>query len=263
MDVKEDVEEEIMTKKIAAMALALVALLWLSSCSAPGGGGGSGQDGSGTDGTEADPDLVADLGFEQGQDGGQYVIVGAAWTEGLVGDALEFDGYDHYVAVPDSEALSLREAGSVEAWIRADSHRGFAGVLHKGEKKDFSDEAWTLQFWGSDGTLSVIIVGDDGTLLRLDSTFTLNTGEWYHVAATWDTESLRLYINGSENNSRTNTVGPVRVTDGRLIIGAQLAELYNGTYGHVGFDGVIDEVAVYSRVLTPQEILAHFEAVQL
>ena len=255
-----------MKKKSFLIVAPLILLLWLTSCSAPGGGGGSAgsvsenpQDDSGPEVTEDDPNLVADLGFEQGQEG-SFEIVGAQWTDGLVGDALEFNGYDQYVVVDDGDALALSTAGTLEVWIRANTHRGFAGVLHKGERKDFSDEAWTLQFWGSDGTISVIIVGEDGTLLRLSSTFTLNTDEWYHVAATWDLDTLSLYINGNLNNSGANTVGPVRQTDGRLIIGAQLSEPYNDSYGHVGFDGIIDEVAVYDRVLDADEVLSHFDA---
>ena len=34
---------------------------------------------------------------------------------------------------------------------------------------------------------------------------------------------------------------------------------YNSTYGNVGFDGIIDDVGVYDRALTPQEILAMFQ----
>ena len=117
-----------------------------------------------------------------------------------------------------------------------------------------------LQFWGSDGTVCVIIFGTDGSMLKVDSSFTLNTGEWYYVTATWDLEKVTLYINGFEDNSSLNTVGEVRVSDGGLVIGAQLTEPL-GSYSHVGFDGFIDEVEILERVLTPEEVQDRFDAV--
>jgi hypothetical protein len=246
--------------------LAIIALLTLS-CAGPGGSGSSsGSDDGSTQGSvDNEPveeeGLVTDFDFEEGEEGADYQIVGASWTEGIVGDGLMFNGYDQYVHVPNDESLALSIAGTVACWIKANSHKPYAGVLHKGEKKDFSDEAWTIQFWGSDGTIAVIIVGTDGTLLMVTSTFTLNVDEWYFIAATWDLDTVTLYINGQENISKENTVGEVRATDGGLIIGAQLSEPYNGSYGHVGFDGIIDEVVVFDRVLSPDEILQRFDAV--
>ena len=245
----------------------LMALLTLS-CSGPGGVG-SGSDGTGDSSQgggeaasfeEEEEGYVAGFGFEEGEEGAEYEIFGAGWTEGIVGDALAFNGYDQYVLVPNDESLALSTAGTVGVWIKADSHKAYAGVLHKGEMKDFSDEAWTIQFWGSNGQIAVIVVGTDGTLLSVMSTFNLNVGEWYFIAATWDLEKVTLYINGLENNSKDNTVGEVRVTEGGLVIGAQLSEPYNASYGHVGFDGAIDEIFVFDRVMTPEEILERYDA---
>ena len=247
--------------------LILIALLTLS-CAGPGGSG-SGSEASGDSAQggadtapleEEEQGFVAGFGFEEGEEGTTYEIIGAGWTDGIVGDALDFNGYDQYVYVPNDESLALSTAGTVGAWIKADSHKAFAGVLHKGENKDFSDEAWTIQFWGSDGQIGVIVVGTGGTSLMVMSTFNLNVGEWYFVTATWNLEKVILYINGQENNSMDNTVGEVRVTDGGLVIGAQLSEPYDASYGHVGFDGAIDEVFVFDRVMTPEEILERFDA---
>jgi len=247
--------------------LILITLLTLS-CAGAGGLGSESDDSadSAQGGVDTQPleeeeeGFVAGFGFEEGEEGTAYDIIGAGWTDGIVGDALDFNGYDQYAYVPNNESLALSTAGTIGVWIRADSHKAYAGVLHKGENKDFSDEAWTLQFWGSNGQIGVIVVGTSGTLLKVMSTFNLNVGEWYFIAATWDLEKVTLYINGQENSSKDNTVGEVRVTDGGLVIGAQLSEPYNASYGHVGFDGAIDEVFVFDRVMTPEEVLERFDA---
>jgi hypothetical protein len=233
-------------------------------------GSSSAVDGGGTDPTdptdpdektETDPleeDLVGDYDFSV--ETGEYEISGAVETEGIAGPAIEFDRYDDYVIIPDSEALDLSEAGSLSVWIKAASHRPYAGVLHKGEKKDFSDETWTLQFWGT-GIIAILVRGEDGSLLKVQSTITMNTDEWYHVSATWDTEEVSLYINGSLDGCLENTVDPIRTSDGGLVIGAQLSETYSDSYGHIGFDGIIDEVKIFSRVLDADEVMALYDSV--
>ena len=86
-------------------------------------------------------------GATAGQGAYQGQIIGnAVWTSGKVGEALHFDGVDSRVSVPDSPTLDLTTAGTVGAWIYMDSITPFGGIIHKGDRTDFSDEAYTLQF---------------------------------------------------------------------------------------------------------------------
>jgi hypothetical protein len=207
--------------------------------------------------------VVAGLDFDEDIDQDSPVtIVGATWAEGIRGSALAFDGYEQYVTVPDSASLTLAETGTIEAWIYAYAHTNCGGVLHKGEKPDFTDESWSLQFWGTGGQLALFLTNEAGTALSVMSTVNLATGQWYHVAATWDAATVRLYINGQENAAAANTIGLVRHSDGRLIIGAQLSVPYDETYGHVGFNGLIDEVRVLDHALSAAEILAEYESLE-
>src|SRR5262249_48676423 len=72
----------------------------------------------------------------------------------------------------------------------------------------------------------------------------LNT--WTHLAATYDGSSLLLYQNGILVGSMA-TSGNISTTTGVLRIGGNLVY---GAY----FQGLIDDVRVYSRALTPGEI---------
>ena len=49
------------------------------------------------------------------------LINGPAWTTGIIDGALNFDGGDDYVSVPDSPSLDITEAITMEAWVRFDS----------------------------------------------------------------------------------------------------------------------------------------------
>ena len=204
---------------------------------------------SNTDSTEA---LIGDY------DG---TVVGAEWVSGIVGEALQFNGYDQYVYLPDHENLELTHEGTVEAWIFANSHNAYAGIVHKGEYRNFSDEAFTLQFWGTDGTILISLINESGERIMLYSETKVETEAWYHVAATWNEEEVRLYINGTLDSEMENTIGAIRDNESGIVIGAQLNNAYNDNWGHLGFDGLIDEVSLNRAALTDEEISDHYSEV--
>jgi hypothetical protein len=77
-------------------------------------------------------------------------------------------------------------------------------------------------------------------------TAALAANTWTHVAATYDGATLRLYINGAQV-ATTSIAGSIAATTGALRIGG------NSAWGEY-FAGMIDEVRIYSRVLTAAEI---------
>jgi hypothetical protein len=197
--------------------------------------------------------------FDYGTDG-SYQISGADVVDGVSGNALYFNRGD-YVLVPDSEYLTLADSGTIEAVIKADSHQPFAGVVHKGIKKDFSDESYSLQFWGNngtDGTLRISVFNSSGENNYIDSDTKLSTGVWYYVAATWDSSEIKLYVNGNLEGSIPNSIGKVRDSAGALVIGAQLPVAYNSSWSNLVFNGAIDRVQISNRALTDQEIFENY-----
>lgn len=74
--------------------------------------------------------------------------------------------------------------------------------------------------------------------------------EWTHVVVTFDSAMLRLYVNGELTKTHTLPIsGPIAETGGLVIGGHRAGEGRN-------FDGMIDEVAIWNRVLTESEINA-------
>ncbi len=111
-------------------------------------------------------------GTTTGQGAYQGQIIGnAVWTSGKLGDALHFDGVDSRVSIPDSPTLDLTTTGSVGAWINMDAITPFGGIVHKGDNPDFSDEAYTLQFWT--GNTIMLGITDDAGVLHMVQTNTV------------------------------------------------------------------------------------------
>jgi type II secretory pathway pseudopilin PulG len=183
------------------------------------------------------------------------IIGNAVWTTGKVGQALHFDGVDSHVSVPDSPTLDLTTVGTVGAWVYMDAITPFGGIIHKGDRTDFSDEAYTLQFW----TGNTIILGLNNGQYVVQTTTAFSPNTWYYVVGTWDSTGMRIYVNGTLNNSTTST-GVAINSAGSLNIGAQTSTYYNGTYHNLPFDGVIDEAVIYNRALSSDEIKLYYNA---
>jgi len=178
------------------------------------------------------------------------------WVLGKTGNALDFDGVNDYVSVPDDGALDLRRAITVEAWFKADTFTNTYMPL-----------VWKGDGTGQDGRTYTVWLVDDGSMLltSADSTDqeyvtvpagTIGLGNWYHFVGVIDrntgTNGLRAYINGVEV-----ITGDVRTTDTvssdlDLMIGYTTGAEVTGFVSP--FDGIIDEVAVYSTVLSEEDI---------
>jgi hypothetical protein len=78
----------------------------------------------------------------------------------------------------------------------------------------------------------------------------LSVGEWYHIAGTFDGTNIKCYLNGVEKDM--NQISAIKGVNARLFIGQDgWDDIFNGT---------IDEVKIYNRALSAEEIKADYEA---
>jgi hypothetical protein len=176
-------------------------------------------------------------------------IYGATWVSGKHGYALSFDGVDDYVDIPDNPSLRTKTVESIEAFIRIDAiGSNKQAIITHGYEDDL-------------GGNNVLAIDSNGNLYfhaRDSSTITgttiLHEGITYHVAFTYDGTTGKLYVNGQLDISGT-TIVDVDV-NGRVIIGRYQNPL-TGVWAFP-FNGIIDGVRIYSRVLSAEEIQAHY-----
>ena len=170
------------------------------------------------------------------------------WVPGQIDGALEFDGGTEYVLVPHDPSLSLINQLTVAAWINKESTVGYDMAINKGT-------------WGNNhnywfGTLDDEITFGfyNGGFRGFDTSgVDLQTGTWYHIAATFNNanNSVRVYLNGAEvDNWSTNEQPLTNAED--LYIGRNQYGAY--------WDGKLDDVRIYNRVLDQEEIQALYDA---
>jgi len=149
--------------------------------------------------------------------------------------ALDFDGTADYVSVAHSSDLSVSGAMSITAWVKPDSLTGFPMFL---SKRASSGHAY--QFYSTGNKLNY----NNGTIAQ--SSGTISTGAWTHVAVTFDgAGGVIFYIDGSP--AGTATAATTNPTNTQAV---ELGRAYNGNY----FDGKMDEVAFFNSKLSAHTI---------
>jgi fibronectin type 3 domain-containing protein/azurin len=172
-------------------------------------------------------------------------ITGATWTvQGKFGNALSFNGTSNFVSIPDAATLDLSIAGTVEAWVRMSSASRWNSVLAKGNSNSNPAHNYAMEI--TDTNRVLCILGNGSASLVVTSASALTNNTFFHLACTWDGATVSLYINGALSASSDQTISP----------NGNTSPLYIGQFGGNSdrFAGVIDEVRIYNRALSPTEI---------
>lgn len=208
---------------------------------------------------------VAKWNFNDGNlndevEGLEAELEGSQISTGYVNAGLLTKGYDELTTVDDADVLDLSEEGTIALWSKIYEHLPYGGLVHKGRKKNFKDEAYTFQFWDNGKTLTAAVVNDDEESSVLHSDTDIETNNWYFAVMSWNEEVLRIYLNGSLDSEMENEAGEARNTKGSMQIGSQLTQKYNNELQHFGLNGTVDEVALFNEFFDEDDASELFES---
>ena len=169
------------------------------------------------------------------------------WTQGKFDGGLRFDGIDDAVEVKTDELDP--NAGSISLWAYAEA---FSSMPH------YLFGHTTLLKWSN--RIQLYVSDPNGNLaLGLGDVHFRHTGiekldlnRWYHIALTWNGKTYEVYVNGVLKASGSYT------GLSQLSAFADIGNDGNPVYRDESFCGIIDEVRIYSRVLTPSEVVELF-----
>ncbi|MBN2450711.1 MAG: glycoside hydrolase family 99-like domain-containing protein [Lentisphaeria bacterium] len=169
-------------------------------------------------------------------------VEGASRAPGFDGGALVCAG--GCVVIESHRLLAPRQGMTLEAWVRTDTpgqsdrwfvNRIFGGNTASGYRMGLSQGRPCFAVPVSDW--SHHLVGEEP----------LPVGRWVHLAGTCDGTALRLYMDGRECGSMPRA-GEVRPNAFHLCLG-------NFEIGHAAhFQGLLDEVRLYNRALSAEEV---------
>lgn len=219
----------------------------------------------------------------QVQDNIQYVFNQAEftkpcpprWRQGVIGNGLLFDGYSTYIAHSFDEGNQntepeYRSALSIGVWVAPRSYEwgddGKLSAIVNRYNLDRKQGYLLGMFRHGSWSFQVGLEGGDWKELWSPDGHELSKNEWSYVNAVFDGNQgeIKLYLNGSEIASAAVPRGSrlAEATDTDILIGKNnhsslLAEVFSL---HM-FSGIIDELKIYNRALSAEEVAASYRHV--
>ena len=178
--------------------------------------------------------------------------------KGTANGAMAFTGAPSRVLAPHSSSLDQTGAMTISAWIKPASITGFTNNFATLVSKRTGSEVLPYGLMlGNNGALSAdwrVSAGGDVngyTTISVGNVVPVNT--WTHVAYTRTATQTFLYVNGSAVKTANNgfTVAPPVTNTLPLNIGG-------ATTQYSGFTGSMDDVRIYNRALSQQELVTQF-----
>ena len=176
------------------------------------------------------------------------------FASGKVNQAFGFDGRGDYVEVANASDLQITASSpsTLDAWIFPTSFPPVEGIPDAARAVPVTaamDGYYALQYFDANEFFRAH-VHTGVNWIYADAPFSLALDTWTHVAQTWDGTTLKIYVNGQLIGSGARS-GPPYTDRGHLFIGT--------IHGHL-FAGRIDEVSIYNRALSADEIKAIYDA---
>lgn len=184
-------------------------------------------------------DIVTDLSGK----GNNGIVHGARWIPLVKGGAYKFEGRS-YLEVPHSQSLNITRQITISARVLLRTIPPYACWPAIVEKRS-----------GQPGSGYALLQCSESSAVKLESagigsvntrnSLPLNT--WVHIAGTYDGDKMQLYVNGALDSTMANARGDILECATSVFIGRR-------SYEPVFFNGVLDEIMIFSRGLSAGEV---------
>lgn len=182
-------------------------------------------------------------------------------TQGACGTALRTDGYSTYIDAAIDNALLNGDATTFTLWLAVET---YPMMNIDEDRNEFTTIAGTLDHTAHTGFgIQLTNRGNwrfecyaaSGSEFSLEAPALLPKRQWCHVAATVDATArqLTLYLNG-EQVAQTNMRRGLNLGTSSMMIGKSREDVTLDGFLLNTFNGIIDDVALYDRVLSADEI---------
>ena len=175
------------------------------------------------------------------------LVNGVVRAAGRYGNGLTFNGVDGYLTIPNSASLNISGTGlTLSMWINPALSGGDSVVLGKFWNATMTSPYYQYGLELAGGTVPVFYVGTAGGPLSASMGSALTPNQWSYLAVVFDGAQVQFYLNGL-----LVTTVPLSAT---ITARGNPFQLGADNVPSQFFKGSLDEVRIYNRALTTQEI---------
>jgi len=166
----------------------------------------------------------------------------------IVSQVASFDGDRDYIDIGDNLDMGLEDM-SLSMWIKKDYYSTKTEmIISKRNYMSASNPGYQLQL--NQGKYPYIYFSDSGVRISVSSSKDVADGEWHYLAFVFDRDDkAKIYVDGIIVGSSDISTQQGNIDSSESF---RIGVDYNGKNG---FEGVIDELKIYSRALSESEIL--------
>jgi hypothetical protein len=182
-----------------------------------------------------------------GNNGAVNGVTLTAGRNGNVNSAYNFDGINDYIEIANDTIFELTDRITISAWIKDAVETGVV----VGKCDYMPGGTCNFELFTADG-------GSFGFHFyrygwhRVQSTISITDGNWHHIVGTYNRSRIVIYLDGVENNY-VNDTSTMKAYGERLQIGQK-----QSSWPFDYYKGSIDDIRIYNRALSAEEILALF-----
>ena len=165
------------------------------------------------------------------------------YVTGRIGaGALSFNGSSTFVNIPNSASIDLTgNAVTLSAWINSGGVQNAYAMI--GRKGGFTGYYLSFDPTGTKMRCGIPPINDG-----FNGNITIPINVWTQVACTYDGSKIKIYVNGTVDNSFTVSGSMTDSSSSALLIGQDPGG------GARVFNGIIDDVRVYNRALSASDV---------
>ena len=169
-------------------------------------------------------------------------------AQGRFGPGVYFDGSADYVSVADHASLDITDELTLEVWVKFNQVENWRYLIAK--DAGTAPPPYALMVHAS--YVKLYCAHDDVDTNLLSSSMIPSIDTWYHIVGTLSVldTSQQIYVNGVEKATYNWTYGSLRTNIDDAWVGRRYTNYFNGT---------IDEVKIWNRALSAEEIKYLYE----
>ncbi len=185
---------------------------------------------------------------DQSSNDNNCIVAGATLTTDKFekdNKAFYFNGKNNQILVGNKPIFDLTNTMTISVWILPNTLSGDIKVLSK-----FQVGSNSYQLSLLNGAASFQIIRGGSLSWDKCESDILQINQWQHIVCTYNNSEMKVYVNGVLKNKLAIN-GAINISTAPLIIGN-----YNG--GNSWFNGKIDEVRLYNRAITEEEVVKFY-----